>query len=258
MISDLPILVLGPKYGAWVAAKVAFPYSTCKWLTSTSQNSNKISDAEKGTSCKKSTEQRHARGYMVCRDEPLCFFSLSERGWKRDGGCGCRIRMGRQGWCCPPQLFPAPAFWCHPLLGQVDSLYVSIWCLALSLPTLKKSQFWQKLELQVVKEPITSEWNSLLKKAPTIFSAMIWAFAIHWTSCVTIRSDFTLLCRYIRLPRFYFPLFPHTEAHVWCNLVVLSCMIWSSGFSWSLLYDIYLRAMHTTILSIRGVTCCAA
>ena len=83
---------------------------------------------------------------------------------------------------------------------------------------------------------------------------MIWAFAIHWTSCVTIRSDFTLLCRYIRLPRFYFPLFPHTEAHVWCNLVVLSCMIWSSGFSWSLLYDIYLRAMHTTILSIRGVT----
>lgn len=188
MITDLPILVLGPKYGAWVAAKVAFPYSTCKWLTSTSQNSNNISDAGKGTSCKKSTEQRHARGYMVCRDEPLCFFSLSERGWKRDGGCGCRIRMGRQGWCCPPQLFPAPAFWCHPLLGQVDSLYVSIWCLALSLPTLKKSQFWQKLELQVGKEPITSEWNSLLKKAPTIFPAMIWAFAIHWTSCFAKNS----------------------------------------------------------------------
>ena len=30
-------------------------------------------------------------------------------------------------------------------------------------------------------------------------------------------------------------------------------MIRSSSFSWSLLYDIYLRAMHTTILSIRGV-----
>lgn len=174
MITDLPILVLGPKYGAWVAAKVAFPYSTCKWLTSTSQNSNNISDAEKGTSCKKSTEQRHARGYMVCRDEPLCFFSLSERGWKRDGGCGCRIRMGRQGWCCPPQLFPAPAFWCHPLLGQVDSLYVSIWCLPLSLPTLKKSQFWQKLELQVGKEPIQLLVNGILFKKRPQPSFQLW------------------------------------------------------------------------------------
>ena len=35
------------------------------------------------------------------------------------------------------------------------------------------------------------------------------------------------------------------------NLVILPCTIWASG---SLLYDINLGAMHTTILSIRGVT----
>ena len=109
MITDLPILVLGPKYGAWVADQVAFPYSTCKWLRSTSQNSNNISDAGKGTSCKKSTEQRHARvTWSVAMSR--CVFSRypSEGGWKRDGGCGCRIRMGRISWCRPLQSLPAP------------------------------------------------------------------------------------------------------------------------------------------------------
>ena len=44
---------------------------------------------------------------------------------------------------------------------------------------------------------------------------------------------------------------PYTEAHVRYDLVILPCTIWVSS---SLLYDINLGAMHTTILSIRGVT----
>ena len=73
--------------------------------------------------------------------------------------------------------------------------------------------------------------------------------------CV-LRFDQTsfLLRRYIGLLCSYFSSFPHTKAHVRYNLVVLLCTIQSSGFSWSLLYNIYLRATHTMILSIRGVT----
>ena len=48
--------------------------------------------------------------------------------------------------------------------------------------------------------------------------------------------------------------FPHSEAHVWYNLVDSLCTIQSGSSFRSLLYNINLRAMHTTILSIRGVT----
>ena len=77
----------------------------------------------------------------------------------------------------------------------------------------------------------------------TIVSKLIW---------LVLRSDFTLLRRYIGLPCFLF-LFPHPEAHVRYNLVDLLCTIQSGSSFWSLLYDINLRATHTMILSIRGV-----
>jgi hypothetical protein len=52
----------------------------------------------------------------------------------------------------------------------------------------------------------------------------------------------------------YFFSFPHPEAHVRYNLASLLCTIQSGSSFESRLYDINLRATHTTILSIRGVT----
>ena len=49
----------------------------------------------------------------------------------------------------------------------------------------------------------------------------------------------------------YFFFLPNTEAHVRYNLSSLSCTIQSGDLS---MYNINLRAAHTTILSIRGVT----
>ena len=75
-----------------------------------------------------------------------------------------------------------------------------------------------------------------------------------------LHLDFTLLRRCVGLPRFLFPN-PLIEAHVRYNLVLSSrydinlvlfpCTIRSGAV---FLYDINLKATHTTILSIRGVT----
>ena len=47
--------------------------------------------------------------------------------------------------------------------------------------------------------------------------------------------------------------FPSIEAHVRYDLAIPTCTIWSQGWFWSFLYDINLRATHTTILCTRGV-----
>ena len=72
---------------------------------------------------------------------------------------------------------------------------------------------------------------------------------------VMLRSDYntyadTLDCF------FPFLLHPYTVAHVRYNLAAsfdVSCMIQSGSFYLGVLYDINLRATHTTILSTRGV-----
>ena len=80
---------------------------------------------------------------------------------------------------------------------------------------------------------------------------------------LVLRSDFTLLRRYIGLLHFPFslsltmkPLYDMIWwVHlVWYDLVGSPCTIWSGSSFRPRLYDINLRAMHTTILSIRGVT----
>ena len=68
---------------------------------------------------------------------------------------------------------------------------------------------------------------------------------------VMLRSDFTSLRRYIGLPHLLFLSLPSIEARVRYNLVLFPCTIRSGCV---LVYDINLRATHTTILSIRGVT----
>ena len=75
-----------------------------------------------------------------------------------------------------------------------------------------------------------------------------------------LRSDFTLLRRYIGLPRFLSLSFPPLKpmydtiwscSRIQYDLVLFLCMIQSCCV---LVYGINLRATHTTILSIRGVT----
>ena len=54
-----------------------------------------------------------------------------------------------------------------------------------------------------------------------------------------------------RTALFLFSFLPSTEAPVWYDLAIFLGMIWVGG---SFLYNINLRATHTTTLSIRGVT----
>ena len=67
-------------------------------------------------------------------------------------------------------------------------------------------------------------------------------FGLHFTTQIHWTASFNFFS------------FPHPEAHVRYNLVGLLCTIQSGSLFGSHLYDINLRATHTTILSIRGVT----
>ena len=49
---------------------------------------------------------------------------------------------------------------------------------------------------------------------------------------VMLRLDFTLLRRYIGLPRFFSPTPPHIEAHVQYNLALSPCTIQSGAISY--------------------------
>ena len=69
---------------------------------------------------------------------------------------------------------------------------------------------------------------------------------------VTFGLHFTTQTRWTAL--FPFSLSPHPEAHVRYDLTSWPCTIWSGGLFEFWMYDINLRATHTTILSIRGVT----
>ena len=54
-----------------------------------------------------------------------------------------------------------------------------------------------------------------------------WVLDHLFNDALLLRSDFTLLHRYIRLPRFLFPTPPHIKARVQYDLVLLSCTIQS-------------------------------
>ena len=63
---------------------------------------------------------------------------------------------------------------------------------------------------------------------------------------VMLRSDFTLLCRYIGLHHFLFSFLPDTKAHVRYDLVALTCTIRSCGCC---LYDMILRIVLYDMIS---------
>ena len=72
---------------------------------------------------------------------------------------------------------------------------------------------------------------------------------------VMLRSDYTTYADTLDCLVF-FSLTPHTVAHVRYDLTTLFgvlCTIQSGGFFHGFLYDINLRATHTTIPSTRGV-----
>ena len=98
-------------------------------------------------------------------------------------------------------------------------------------------------KLWLVRQPL----QTFIYNSSYIYCCYVWTSLtqIHWTA--SFPSSFLPYTEaHVRYDLAVFP----TASHVWYDLAMSSCTIWSSS---SFLYDINLRATHTTLLSTRGV-----